>query len=122
MFPRAIPLALVIAAAAGLPALAEGDATRGQAQFKRCAACHTTDATPRVGPGLGGVVGRPVGAAAGFRYSKALTQLGGDWTPERLEAFLADPRGYAPGTKMTLRVAKPEDRADLVAYLASLAP
>ncbi|WP_339949250.1 c-type cytochrome [uncultured Albimonas sp.] len=120
MILRAPALALALAAATNLPALADGDASRGQAEFKRCAACHATDATPRVGPGLGGIVGRPVGTAAGFRYSKALAQLGGDWSPDRLEAFLADPRGYAPGTRMTLRIAKPEDRADLVAYLATL--
>ena len=64
---------------------------------------------------------RAVDAAEGYGYSGALEQAADVWTPENLYAFLEDPRGYAPGNKMSFSgLKKPEDRADLIAYLDSL--
>ena len=68
-----------------------------------------------------GVVGRTKAAVDGFSYSGALTDMGGDWSYENLDAFLASPRSYAPGNKMTFNgLKKPADRAAVIAYLRSL--
>ena len=65
-----------------------------------------------------GVVGRPVGSVEGFGYSDPMAAHGGNWTPEELFAFLASPKKAVPGTKMSFAgLPKPEDRANLIAYL-----
>ncbi len=71
-----------------------------------------------VGPNLYGIVGGSVAAIEGFRYSSALREYSGDWTPERLDAFLANPREEVGGTRMGFAgVRDAEDRADLIAFL-----
>lgn len=101
--------------------LASADAAAGEKVFGKCKACHKVDGGNATGPHLDGVVGRPVAGVADFRYSDAMAAHGGDWTPEALEAFLADPKGVIPGTKMTFAgLPKVEDRANVVAYLQSL--
>ncbi len=68
-----------------------------------------------------GVVNRPVGAAAGYGYSGALSEVAEVWTPETLNAFLENPKGYAPGTSMGFSgLGKIEDRANVIAYLDSI--
>ena len=107
----------------GAEILAQGDPAAGEKVFRKCKACHTVeeDGPSRVGPNLYGIVGASVAAVDGFRYSGALTDHGGDWTPDRLAAFLATPRKAVPGTKMSFAgLRKPEDQADVIAYLASL--
>lgn len=97
--------------------------TRGEAVFATCGGCHSTN--PRsggLGPSLQSVIGRPVAAKGDFDYSPALRELGGRWTRERLDAFLADPGAFAPGTSMTLRLDDPEDRAAVIDYLQTLPP
>ena len=108
------------AAAAMAPA---GDAEAGKKVFRKCKACHVADEEKnRVGPHLVGVVGRAVAGADGFRYSDALSGLGGNWTRETLDSFLADPKGYAPGNKMTFAgLKKADDRANVIAYLEGAA-
>ena len=83
--------------------LASADPKRGEAVAKICQTCHnlTKGAGPKIGPDLWGVVGRPEGSMPGFAYSDAIKSKGGDWTVEDLNKFLTNPRGYAPGTKMT---------------------
>lgn len=97
------------------------DATAGKAVFKRCAACHTTDAKNRVGPGLEGILGRPVGAADGFRYSKAMLEFSEDgkvWNEQLLGEFLASPKGLVKGTSMAFPgLKKPEEIANLITFL-----
>jgi len=67
------------------------------------------------------VVGRDIATGEGFGYSGTLEELEGDWTPEALDAFLENPRGYAPGTAMSYAGMRDvEDRAAMVAYLDSL--
>ena len=104
---------------AGLVAAA--DVAKGETVFKKCAACHKVDGADGVGPHLNGVVGRPVASIDGFSYSDAMAAHGGDWTPEDIFAFLASPKQDVPGTKMSFAgLPKPEDRADLIAYLETL--
>jgi cytochrome c len=95
----------------------------GAQVFKRCAACHTdSKGGPNgVGPNLYGVVGGPVGAhAAGFAYTPDLKALGGTWDWEKLNKWLAGPKALVPGTKMSFAgLSKPEDRANVIAYLNS---
>jgi cytochrome c len=102
-------------------AFAAADAAAGESQFRPCAACHSLNAGEnKTGPYLAGVVGRPVDTAQGFAYSGALEQVADVWTPEHLNFFLANPRGYAPGTSMNFRgIPNLQDRANLIAYLAT---
>ncbi len=99
---------------------AAADAGSGERLWRQCQACHKLDGTDGTGPHLNGVVGREIASVGGFSYSDALAGLGGEWSPERLFAFLESPRSYAPGTTMGYSgMAKPEDRANLISYLAS---
>ena len=100
--------------------LASADAAAGEKVFKKCKACHTVEqgGKNKVGPNLWNVVGGPKAAHEGFSYSGALSDMGGDWTYEDLNDFLASPKAYAPGTKMSFAgLKKAEDRAEVVAYL-----
>ena len=66
-------------------------------------------------------MGKPVGQnSARFGYTAALQQVGGRWTPDRMDAWLANPQRFAPGTSMGFpALADPLDRADIIAYLAA---
>lgn len=98
--------------------VAAADPAKGETVFKKCAACHKLDGSDAVGPHLNGVVGRPVGTAAGFSYSDAMASHGGDWTPEALFEFLDNPKKAVAGTKMSFAgLPKEEDRANVIAYL-----
>ncbi len=101
---------------------AEADAAAGEGQWRACSACHKLEAGENsTGPYLYGVVGRDVAAAEGFNYSGALVAVADVWTPENLNAFLENPKGFAPGTAMSYNgMRKVEDRANLIAYLDSL--
>jgi len=99
---------------------ASADAGAGERLFRACASCHKLDGTDGTGPHLNGVVGRPAESVSGFAYSGALGSVVDAWTPENLNGFLADPRSYAPGNRMSYNgMADVEDRANLIAYLAS---
>lgn len=106
--------------AAAMPSAAAGDAKKGEAVFKRCAACHTTTLQNRVGPGLGGVVGRKAGSVEGYKYSGALASSTITWDDHALDAFLAAPAKAVPGTKMMLNLPKQEDRDNVVEYLKTI--
>ena len=101
--------------------LAAGDAAAGEAVFKKCGSCHKLDGSDGVGPHLNGVVGRNHAAVPGFAYSEANLALAAEpWTPEALFAFLENPKQYMPGTKMAFAgLPKPEDRANVIAYLTA---
>jgi cytochrome c2 len=115
--------AIALAALAGA-AHAEGDAARGEQRFQDCAACHKTEpGVNGVGPSLRGLFERKAGALPEFRYSPALKRSGITWTPETLDAFLADPQKMVPANRMPYAgMPDPADRADLIAYLRKLAP
>ncbi len=112
------------AAAGGVLAmLASADAGAGAKTFKKCKACHTTakGGKNKVGPNLWDIVGKAKAGAAGFKFSGALKGLGGKWTYNDLDGFLADPKGFAKGTKMGFAgLKKPKDRARVILYLRSL--
>ena len=100
--------------------LQTADAAAGEAQFRKCAACHTVNqgGANGLGPNLWGVMGAPLTRTAGFAYSDALRSKGGNWDWEQMNAWLRSPRSFAPGTKMTFAgISNPEDRANLLAYL-----
>ncbi|MCB1883483.1 MAG: cytochrome c family protein [Geminicoccaceae bacterium] len=104
----------------GAAAAPAGDPEAGKKVFNKCKACHAADKN-KVGPHLGGVVGRPVASVADYTYSNAMKDHGGEWTPDRLDAYLADPRGVVKGTKMVFAgLKKEEDRANVIAYLTTL--
>jgi len=102
--------------------LAAADAAAGEKVFAKCKACHKVDGSNGTGPYLNAVVDRAKASATGFGYSAALTGMASDtWTAENLNAFLTNPKTYAPGNKMSFAgLPKPTDRANLIAYLASL--
>jgi cytochrome c len=101
--------------------LANADAAKGEQVFKKCTACHNADkgGANGTGPNLWGVLGAPIGKhAAGFAYSPALSGKGGNWDFDSMNIWVKSPRDFAPGTKMTFAgLGKPEDRANLVAFL-----
>lgn len=101
-------------------AAADGDANRGEKLFARCSACHSVNGHKKMGPSLADLICRKVGSVAGVRYSKALAQSDLIWTDENLDAYLTAPATLAPGTTMTMRIPKNQDRQDLISYLKSL--
>jgi len=104
--------------------LAKADVARGADAAKKCAACHNFDkgGKPLVGPPLWGVVGRQKASVPGFNYTPAFKAMNGVWTIAELFKFIANPKAMVPGTAMTfLGIPRPQERADLMAYLNSLA-
>lgn len=101
-------------------ALANGDPEDGERVFRKCSSCHSLEQGQRkAGPSLYGVVGSRSGTVEGFKYSDANLNADVVWTEENLAAFLADPRGFMPGTRMIFRgLRDEEDIKDLIAYLA----
>ncbi|WP_188482221.1 c-type cytochrome [Marivita lacus] len=101
--------------------LETADASAGERQWGKCRACHVLEAGEnRAGPYLYNVVGRDVGIAEGFNYSGALSEVADVWTVENLYRFIENPRGWAPGTSMGFAgLSDSEDRANLIAYLAT---
>ena len=106
--------------------IAGADPEDGEIIAGTCKACHHLEAAPsgdrRPGPALWGIVGRPKASVAEFAYSDAMKAAGGIWSYDDLNSFLADPRGYVPGTKMSTLdgIKAPERRAVLIRYLKSL--
>jgi cytochrome c len=102
--------------------LATADVAKGEAVFKKCAACHNADpgGANALGPALFGTMGKPLAAHPGFPYSDALKGVGGTWDWDKMSTWLANPKKFAPGTKMTFAgLSNPQDRADLMLWLNS---
>ena len=100
--------------------LASADAAKGEQVFKKCAACHNAEpgGANALGPALYGVMGNPVAAHPGFAFSEPLKSKGGTWDWETMSEWLANPRSFAPGTKMTFAgLSNPQDRADVMLFL-----
>ena len=99
----------------------QGDVLRGQQLYQGCMGCHSLDDND-VGPMHRGVVGRRAGSVPDYAYSVALKSAGFIWNAERLDHWLANPQTLVPGTKMYYTVPDAQDRADLIAFLASQKP
>jgi cytochrome c len=107
----AVPIAMTA------PALAADD---GAALYKKaCQTCHSIEkgSAARVGPPLYGIVGRKAGTIEGFKYSEGLKTAGFEWTPEKLDAWLAFPKKMIRSTTMVYRQNDPEIRKAIIAYL-----
>lgn len=104
---------------ADAPALAAGDAAKGQKTFNKCKACHSLEAGQnKIGPSLHGLFGRTAGTVEGYKYSQAMADSGVVWGEKTISEYLADPKGYIPGNKMTFVGVREEDeRQDVIAYL-----
>jgi cytochrome c len=97
------------------------DPAAGQQVYEtRCSFCHGEGGVGGQGPSLIGVVGRKAGSFANFAYTPALKAFGLTWTAADLDRFLTNPAALVPGTSMPMSVPDAQERADLIAYLASL--
>jgi cytochrome c len=125
----------------GTPALADADAAKGEQVFKRCKSCHSIVAPDgsevqkggKTGPNLWGVVGKPVASAPEFTYGEGILAAkakGAVWDEAQLATYLQDPNSWVKvassddgaTSKMTFKLTKLEDAADVAAYLVSLKP
>jgi cytochrome c len=100
--------------------MAMGDLGTGEKVFKKCAACHSIvkGGKNNIGPALYNVVGRKVGVVSDYKYSKALTEYGKEWTFEELNGYLVKPAKWIKGTKMAFAgLRKEKDRASVILYL-----
>ncbi len=126
LFALTAGLAMALATA---PALAAGDAAKGEKVFKKCKACHSLKAGKnKVGPSLAGVVGRKAGTAAKYKYSKSMKAAGAKglvWNDETMGKYLENPtkflRSYLDNSKakskMALKLKKGADRENVAAFL-----
>ena len=99
--------------------LASADPDKGERVFAKCKACHKIeDGVNGTGPHLFETIGRDIGSVDGFKYSKAMANLEGLWTEAELNQFIANPKSYLPGTKMSFAgIRKASDRANVIAYI-----
>jgi cytochrome c len=118
----AAPAAVAPAAPMVTYASLTGDAANGEKVFGQCRACHVADpGVNRVGPTLHGLIGRTAGKIEGFKYSPANKNSGLVWTEEQVFTYLVAPQKTIPGTYMAFALKKPQDRADVIAYLKTRA-
>jgi cytochrome c len=108
-------------------AMASGNAADGEKMFKKvCFSCHSEKAgVKKTGPSLFGIVGRKAGTVEGFKYTDANKNSGKTWDAATLDTYLKNPKAFIPGTSMVLAtpgggIAADADRANLVAFLATL--
>lgn len=132
------PLVALLAFAVATPAFA-ADPAKGEASFKKCKACHSiigADGTEvqkggKTGPNLWGIVGRPVASDPEFQYGEgilAAKEKGAVWDEAQLATYLQDPNAWVKAasgddsakSKMTFKLPKAEEAADVAAYLATL--
>jgi len=92
----------------------------GEKIFKKCAACHSIakGGANKIGPALYNVLGRQAGSLADYKFSKGMIAYGKKWTPQEMDGFLENPKGWVKGTKMSYAGLKnPKERAALILFL-----
>lgn len=122
-------------AAIGSAHALDGEADKGKSLFKKCSSCHMVgpEAKNRVGPVLTDVVGRAAGTFPDYKYGKSIVAAGEAglvWTEEELFDYLLNPKKYLRAkledkkakSKMSFRLKKEDERANVIAYLKSLSP
>jgi cytochrome c2 len=122
---RLFALAALLAAFAAYASSIEGNAANGEALFMAngCPACHdvTKEDNGKIGPNLVGVVGRKAGTTKSLLGpSENMKKYGVIWSAETLDEFLSNPSAKVPGTAMAGILIDPQQRADVIAYLATL--
>ena len=103
--------------------LAMGDIAHGEKVYKKCKACHSIKqgGGNKIGPALWNVIFRPVGSVTDYKYSKALSSYGKEWTWEEMNGFLIKPSKWIPNNKMGFAGLKSEkDRASVILYMNSM--
>ena len=112
---------LLLALICSASAQAEGDPAAGAKIFPRlCGGCHQVgeSARPGFGPQLNGIIGRAAGTSANYVYSDAMKNSGITWDRATLKAYLEDPKGVVPGTRMIFWGLSDEEKLNnLLAYL-----
>ena len=99
---------------------ASTSAAEGAKVFKKCLACHSIaeGGANKIGPALWGVLERPAGSVPGYKYSKAMTAHGKNWSFEEMNGFLTKPKDWIKGTKMSFAgLKKAKDRAAVILYM-----
>lgn len=108
-----------------IPLIAVASVDDGAAGFRKCTSCHTATegAKPMTGPNLHGVVGRPVGSLAGFTFTDSLKSIGGEWSYQKLDDYLENPKHLAPKGSMNFAgLKKHDERAAVIKFLMSNSP
>ncbi|MEP3348104.1 MAG: cytochrome c family protein [Litoreibacter sp.] len=102
--------------------MGDADVEKGAKVFSKCKACHKLDEGANgTGPSLYGIVNSEIAAVDGYGYSDVLLEKDGVWSHDQLQAFLENPKAYAPGTKMGFKgLPKVTDRANIIAYLETI--
>ncbi len=121
----AAPPAAAVGLASIIPLITAASVSKGEAFVQQqCSSCHTVNqgGAAGVGPNLYGVIGGPMFASAGFGYSAAVkSKAKGNWNYDNMNAWLADPATFAPGTEMSYPgIKNTQERANVVAYLRTL--
>ena len=116
---------LALAAVLAVPSAFAADAANGKAVFEtKCGICHAANTAPGgpvAGPSMVGLVGRKAASVEGFpMYSPALKASGFTWNTKLLDEFLVNPMAKVPGTMMVISLPDPKERADVIAFLATL--
>jgi cytochrome c len=117
-----LPAAVVVLAAASVfaataPSKPAGDPVRGKSVYQGCMGCHSLDEDD-IGPRHRGVVGRAAGAVPSYVYSPGLKNSHIVWDRDTLDRWLTNPQALVPGAKMYFALPNPQDRADVIAFLA----
>jgi cytochrome c len=120
MFARTLAAAALVLGFAA-PALAQDAPATGAELFARCAVCHNASPTAK-GPVLKGVYGGNIAAVKGFEYSDGLKAAGKGkkWTEANLDAYLAGPKVFAPGSSMLATTSDPAKRKLIIEHLKTL--
>jgi len=113
---RTAALALALLTLSATPVLAADGA---KTFLLQCKSCHGAKSS-LMGPALAGVAGAKIAGRSDFAYSTGLKAKAGVWSDANLEAYLAAPTKFAPGSRMAQGVANPADRAAVIGYLKTL--